>query len=574
MLLPRNIRSHAKTGAFWILALAVAGLFGVLMLRSMETYRCYFGQYHDDAIYLVTARALAEGRGFKIISLPGEPAQTKYPIGFPLVHAVLWKLCPRFPDNLPTAILVQAAIGAGAAVVTAAYLVKTRKATPLLGLVICSATLLNFHYMDFSVMVMSDLLCLLLAILAIWRVEAEVRRPMKWYSPLLLGCLLALPALVRTQGMIAIPAAFIFSCVRRKIRLGVISSLVALCLVGPQLAWQFLGPRSDDPFLTFYTSYLAHAYKTLPGGEQLHEQVAENYRWAGILQINMYFPLIARLQYQPMSALAFGLLVNVGYFVLGLPLMFGGFREFMRFSLPGLYCFFYATILACWPLRAEYRHVLPQLALNYYLYYQGFRWLAKVLKPREKTLRKLYGTMCAAASIAFAGYLVGGAALEAIQDAGRYGQAFTTLGPWSGGPLNHEADYAEAFSWIRANTSPADTFVCNNDPLLFLGSDRKAIFPSKMEMWRFASSHLIDSDSMLAAIRFAKANYVVNDPVYRTEGLATRQAAESIMTLTMLHPGLLTPVFRSKHGSIMIFAVDANKLPPLKEKPPARLAPN
>ena len=562
----RKPKSRAKFAAFSVLAVATAGLFAVLIMRSMETYRCYFGQYHDDAIYLVTARALAEGRGFKIISLPGEPAQTKYPIGFPLMHALVWKLFPNFPDNLQPIVLIQSAIGAAAAVVVAAYLVRTRKVTPLLGLVICSATVLNYHYIDFSAMVMSDLACMLLAIIALWRAEVEVRGQARWYSALLLGCLLALPALMRTQGIITIPTTFIFLCVRKKVRLAFLSMLVALVIVGPQLAWQLLAQRSQDPFLTFYTSYLGHAYGTLPAAEELPEQAFENYRWSGILQINMYFPFLARLQFEPMSPAAFALLFNVGYFLLGIPLMLGSFLEFVRFSLPGLYCFFYSAMLAGWPLKAEYRHVLPQLALNYYFYYRGFRWFGKVCKPRKTPARKVYQKLCAVASIVLATYLIGGTALEAMQDAGRYGRAFATMGPWARGPRRHAADYAETFAWIKANTRPSDTFVCNNDPLLFLGTDRKAIFPSKLEMWRFSSSRLIDSDSMLDAIRFAKASYVVNDPVYRTEGVARRHAAQAILTITMLHPGLLTPVFRSRFGSIMIFAVDPQKLPPIDEQ--------
>jgi hypothetical protein len=41
------------------------------------------GINHDDGIYLVTAKALAEGEGYRIISLPMDPPQTKYPILFP-----------------------------------------------------------------------------------------------------------------------------------------------------------------------------------------------------------------------------------------------------------------------------------------------------------------------------------------------------------------------------------------------------------------------------------------------------------------------------------------------------------
>ena len=57
------------------------------------------GIYHDDGIYLVTAKALAEGKGYRIISLPGELPQTKYPILFPAVLSVAWKISPRFPEN-------------------------------------------------------------------------------------------------------------------------------------------------------------------------------------------------------------------------------------------------------------------------------------------------------------------------------------------------------------------------------------------------------------------------------------------------------------------------------------------
>jgi len=35
-----------------------------------------FGYPHDDSIYVTTAKALATGHGYRIISLPYEPAQT------------------------------------------------------------------------------------------------------------------------------------------------------------------------------------------------------------------------------------------------------------------------------------------------------------------------------------------------------------------------------------------------------------------------------------------------------------------------------------------------------------------
>jgi len=35
-----------------------------------------FGDFHDDSVYYVTAKSIADGGGYRIESLPGEPAQS------------------------------------------------------------------------------------------------------------------------------------------------------------------------------------------------------------------------------------------------------------------------------------------------------------------------------------------------------------------------------------------------------------------------------------------------------------------------------------------------------------------
>lgn len=65
----------------------------------------HLGYHHDDSIYWVSAKSLAEGDGYRIASLPGEPYQTKYPPLYPALLAGIWKLNPDFPSNLPLATL-------------------------------------------------------------------------------------------------------------------------------------------------------------------------------------------------------------------------------------------------------------------------------------------------------------------------------------------------------------------------------------------------------------------------------------------------------------------------------------
>src|SRR5690348_15208112 len=63
----------------------------------------HFGHLHDDSIYWVSAKSLAEGKGYRILSLPAEPFETKYPPLWPLALAALWKINPQFPQNLTPA---------------------------------------------------------------------------------------------------------------------------------------------------------------------------------------------------------------------------------------------------------------------------------------------------------------------------------------------------------------------------------------------------------------------------------------------------------------------------------------
>jgi hypothetical protein len=64
------------------------------------------GLHHDDSIYWVGAKALATGQGYRILSYPGDPFQTKYPPLFPALLSLAWVVDPVFPHNLRWAALL------------------------------------------------------------------------------------------------------------------------------------------------------------------------------------------------------------------------------------------------------------------------------------------------------------------------------------------------------------------------------------------------------------------------------------------------------------------------------------
>src|SRR4029077_16051184 len=68
--------SVIKFGCFpWVIVLGLlVGIAGV-----WSSNKEVLGLFHDDGIYAVVAKSLSNGAGYRIISLPFAPDQTKYP---------------------------------------------------------------------------------------------------------------------------------------------------------------------------------------------------------------------------------------------------------------------------------------------------------------------------------------------------------------------------------------------------------------------------------------------------------------------------------------------------------------
>ena len=78
-----------------VVTVAVAVALGVFAMNPLP-----IGAFHDDARYLLLARSIAEGTGYRFMSLPGMPAGTHFPPAFPLLLAALWKVAPAFPASV------------------------------------------------------------------------------------------------------------------------------------------------------------------------------------------------------------------------------------------------------------------------------------------------------------------------------------------------------------------------------------------------------------------------------------------------------------------------------------------
>ena len=78
--LPRSLQQEQNGGESrffpWVILLGL--LVGIASFWSSN--KEVLGLFHDDGIYAVVAKSLSDGAGYRIISLPTAPDQTKYPV--------------------------------------------------------------------------------------------------------------------------------------------------------------------------------------------------------------------------------------------------------------------------------------------------------------------------------------------------------------------------------------------------------------------------------------------------------------------------------------------------------------
>jgi hypothetical protein len=562
---------------FFIFLGVVLLIFAGLSVVAIENYRLFFGMYHDDSIYLVSAKSLADGLGYKIISLPGDPVQSKYPIGFPLYLAAFWKLFPQFPQNLLPIEIAQTVVGAAACIVSTAYLIATRKITWLIGAVIVAACLFNQRYIDVAPMILSDFMCALLAAIALWRTEVllrssgfrsvDARIDQSVHAPtlqiqgapskvqwILLGILWSLPLFIRVQGIIAAAACFIFLVLHKRYKGALIAGLVSAAIIIPEIAWQGFNAAHSSSFIGFYTGYLPTDRHGAVSLTKFFDIMHTSNTWGHFIQVGTFFPFLLKIPFSELSPVMYFLIYRLGYFVLELPFLFGALIELRRVRLPGLYCLLYTLPLLLVPVRIEFRQILPVLPFTYYFFLQGFRLIARWLKPQDILLRNAYTVLCSGIFTVLAVYLIFGGMIESLQRSDFYENTLRRNAPRYS-PQAGNTDYAEAFYWVENNTTTADVFLCNSDPLFYLYTGRKAMQPWKVDMFSIVNEKPPPPDAMLDAIRYSRAKYIMVDPLFRGLGKGPSPADFLVICLSLRYPGSISPVFRSSHGLIHIWEI-------------------
>lgn len=219
-----DARDPARNAALpWICLTGTLLLFLVYLAWLHPTN--WFGRMGDDAFFFSSAKALAEGHGYIIPSLPGNPPQTKYPVLYPWLLSGVWKWNPSFPSNLALGVSLTAFFSCWFLVAAFALLRKLKGLSDWPALAMIALCAFEPHFVLLSGSIMSDLPFMALAVTAALAADGGMRRDSRLALAGFAGVLAGLSMMVRTIGVAVVAGILVAAICRRAFR-----HLAAFCL--------------------------------------------------------------------------------------------------------------------------------------------------------------------------------------------------------------------------------------------------------------------------------------------------------------------------------------------------------
>lgn len=420
-------------------------------LRTMP----HLGYYHDDSLYWVSARSLATHHGYRIESLPGQPYQTKYPPLYPVSLALVWKLNPNFPDNLPLATFF--AWSALPVFLLALwpllreYGIAGWERNVVMVLAACSPVTVVFSFS-----LMAELLFTALLLGAIFFAERATQPEAPLRLAAIAGVLAAFAYLTKSVAaplLLTVPFCF---ALRRQFRKGIAFGAMMLPAVA---AWQWWVTshvsHSLDLVTLYYTNYTAYEIYNVP----LHD-----------LPRVIWYNLDGFLQGAG-KLLIFDLPFGSPYLerVIAVAAIAGCVRLIKRtraYQYP-LAALGISALLLIWHFPPDQRFVFPLYPLLLMGFATEIRNICHAVKVNWK--KPAFGDRFAAAGIGFVLALI--AAFAVFCNV----YALTRFVPDLF--ASYSADFAarrNAYQWIANNVPAGANVYAYRDPLVFLYTGRRA----------------------------------------------------------------------------------------------------
>jgi hypothetical protein len=451
----------------------------ILALFCFRVYsfqpREFFDFYHDDAIYFTTAKALAAGQGYIIPSFPGVLPQTKYPVLYPLMLALIWRIWPAYPANLGPAVAMSITIAGIYLALGYLFLRRAGLATSVsLGIVAVIALHPGLSFLAGNLL--SDYLFAVL-ILASAMAADEMCNASEhdWRWGPITGLLLGLTVLVRSAAIGAVAGILLYGVQRRRWR--AVATLSGTCTVivlavglttrltfPPYVAaGQGIPPIGFQHVIAYYSSYIGMWVLSVPTWSILGSMLWDNLRKLTLAPGNYFI----------MGGFSLpGNLITRGLALLLSSLSVGGAMRWYASSLRRSIVFIFIgslPVLLLWNYSIYDRFLLPFIPLILLGAVVELRRVTSLLSFVSRTGDTINRIVAIPVAITL---------LVVIMLSGynywHYGQALRILSRHRAA-LNRER--REGYDWITRNTPASARVLAYEDGLVYLYTGRQAIRP-------------------------------------------------------------------------------------------------
>lgn len=374
---------RSAPGAGWLFGAVGAILFlaGLLVWSPFPA-----GVWHDDGVYVLLGRALAEGEGLRYVGVSGAPPAPKFPPLYPLTVAGLWGFLSEVGRVATAAGLLNLAFLAGAGALFARLLHRHLGASPRWALGLTLVAWLPLTLWRTALVSFSEPLFLLLFVIglsAAFRVEA--RPGDRWAVGLFVLATLA-AVYVRTVGVVlAVAVAGTLLIRGRRTAAGGVVAGVGAGVV-PWAVWSTRAGREIVPplrdVLGPYSAWLWRQIRTAPGEylEALHGSAVDLvHRSASVL-----LPAPPALEGLFDQLRWWALLAFVPALILGTD------RLWKRSPTPTLVLVAYLAVVWLWPFRDD-RLLAPVAPLLVLTVLEGFRWAGEGAGLSDAREEKAHG---------------------------------------------------------------------------------------------------------------------------------------------------------------------------------------
>jgi len=539
----------------WLGLVCIAILYVIAIVRLNPT--SFFGMTGDDSLYFSSAKALSEGKGYVLPSLPGEPPATKYPILYPWLLSWVWRWNPSFPENLADAVGVTVAFGLGYISLTFLFLRKLKGIGEAEALFLTAFCALNPIVLLYSSSVLSDIPFATVALGAMLAADGAIRGEGNNVTAAYSAILVGFSMLLRVLGVPVGAGIFVAGVVRRAWRqlfifcgcvvpfFAVLARRFVFPTVVAPPAISKVGASSLGWTLTWgrYTSYLSVWKNDIANRHIFWSMLGNNVRVLLGGPANYFlFPGLLRdtqggrvLVVLVTAAIAAGVVKHAHHY---------GWKP-VHYTLP----FYLATILF-WPYPIADRFLLPFLPLFAAgLWMEGkyvLRMIGATLASRGAITDKLIAASVAVLIMAFSCAVAWNYFDASRKVLGEMAQHRSRLIPGK----------RAAYEWLLRSTSPDARVIACEDASAYLYTGRSSMAPIA-----FTSAAMHDSKLLERIVAhmgdvpeaIGAQFWMISDDDF---SLMWPQATSASRNYEARLRNALPEVFRSADGHVSIYSLD------------------